>query len=198
MSLSCRWLAVWCLIPSERKCMEPATVDEFETQETPEREVFLVDDLQKATWAMRKARSVIVGLEANAAIAKAEQERIALWLEEVNKPLLQEREFFENHLTAYLRKEREADPDKKSISTPYGKITSRTTQPKWETEDGLTDWLLNHNDSLIRIKYEVDKAELKKAYAVDGVQVIDPKTGEVVPHIQITPSDISYKVEVEL
>ena len=44
---------------------------------------------------MRKARSVIVGLEANAAIAKAEQERIALWLEEVNKPLLQEREFFE-------------------------------------------------------------------------------------------------------
>jgi hypothetical protein len=178
--------------------MEPAAVDEFETQEQPSREAFIVDDLQKATWAMRKARSVIVGLEANAAIAKAEQERITLWLEEVNKPLLQERDFFENHLTTYLRREREADPDKKSISTPYGKITSRTTPPKWETEEGLTDWLMNHNDSLIRVKYEVDKAELKKAYKVEGEQVIDPKTGEVVPYIQITPSNISYKVEVEL
>ena len=91
--------------------MELATIDEFEVEETPQREAFIVDDLNKATWAMRKVRSVIAGLEANVAIAKAEQERIALWLEEVNKPLLQERAFFENHLTAYLRKEREADPD---------------------------------------------------------------------------------------
>ena len=178
--------------------MELATIDEFETQETPEREAFVVDDLSKATWAMRKLRSVVVGLEANAAIAKAEQERIALWLEEANKSLLQERAFFEGHLTAYLRKEREADPDKKSITTPYGKITSRVTQPKWETLDELTDWLMNHNDSLIRIKYEVDKTELKKTYEVAGDKVIDPKTGEVVPFIQIIPSDISYKVEVEL
>ena len=178
--------------------MELATIDEFEVEETPQREAFIVDDLNKATWAMRKVRSVIAGLEANAAIAKAEQERIALWLEEVNKPLLQERAFFENHLTAYLRKEREADPDVKSISTPYGKITSRVTQPKWETEEGLTDWLMTHNDMLIRVKYEVDKTELKKTYEVAGDKAIDPKTGEVVPHIQIIPSDVSFKVEVQL
>lgn len=178
--------------------MDLATIDEFEVQETPEREAFVVDDLQKATWAMRKLRSVVAGIEANVAIAKAEQERIALWLEEANKSLLTERGFFESHLTAYLRKEREADPDKKSITTPYGKITSRVTQAKWETMEELTDWLMNHNDSLIRVKYEVDKAELKKTYEVAGNQVIDPKTGEVVPFIQITPSDISYKVEVEL
>lgn len=178
--------------------MELATIDEFETQETPEKEAFVVDNLTKATWAMRKVRSVVVGLEANAAIAKVEQERIAQWLEEVNKSLLQEREFFENHLTAYLRKERQADPDTKTISTPYGKITSRVTQAKWETEEGLTEWLMAHNDMLIRVKYEVDKAELKKTYAVNGDKVIDSKTGEVIPHIQIIPSDVSYKVEVEL
>jgi hypothetical protein len=51
---------------------------------------------------------------------------------------------------------------------------------------------------LIRIKYEVDKAELKKSYEVAGTNVVDPKTGEVVPFIQITPSDISYKVEVQI
>ena len=178
--------------------MELATIDEFETQETPEREAFVVDDLTKATWAMRKLRSVVAGLEANAAIAKAEIERINLWLEEANKSLIQERAFFEAHLTAYLRKEREADPDTKSITTPYGKITSRTTQPKWDTEEGLVDWLMNHNDTLIRVKYEVDKTELKKSFEIAGTQAIDPKTGEVVPFIQITPSDISYKVEVEL
>jgi hypothetical protein len=178
--------------------MELATIYEFEIQEIPEKEAFVVDDLNKATWAMRKVRSVIVGLEANAEIAKAEKTRIDAWLENANKSLLTEREFWEGHLTFYLRKQRQEDDSVKSISTPYGKITSRVTQPKWETMEELTDWLLNHNDSLVRIKYEVDKAELKKAYAVDGVQVIDPKTGEVVPFIQITPSDISYKVEVEL
>ena len=178
--------------------MELATIDEFETQETPEREAFVVDDLTKATWAMRKLRSVVAGLEANAAIAKAEIERINLWLEEANKSLIQERAFFGAHLTAYLRKEREADPDTKSITTPYGKITSRTTQPKWDTEEGLVDWLMNHNDTLIRVKYEVDKTELKKSFEIAGTQAIDPKTGEVVPFIQITPSDISYKVQVEL
>ena len=179
--------------------MELASIDEFETQETPEiKEAFVVDDLTKATWAMRKLRGVVAGIEANAAIAKAEIERINQWLEEANKSLLNDRAYFEGHLTMYLRKEREANPDTKSISTPYGKITSRVTQPKWETMEELTDWLMNHNDSLIRVKYEVDKTELKKTYEVAGNQVIDPKTGEVVPFIQIIPSDIAYKVEVEL
>ena len=43
--------------------MELATIDEFEVEETPQREAFIVDDLNKATWAMRKVRSVIAGLE---------------------------------------------------------------------------------------------------------------------------------------
>ena len=173
-------------------------IDQFDNEELPQKEAFIVDDLSKATWAMRKLRSVVAGLEANTEIAIAEKARIDFWLMEVNKSLIQEREYFENHLTMYLRKEREKDPETKTISTPYGKITSRVTQAKWEPMEELTDWLLNHKDTLVRIKYEVDKTELKKTYKVDGTQVIDPTTGEVVPFIQIIPSDISYKVEVEL
>lgn len=163
-----------------------------------EQATFTVDNLSKATWAMRKLRSVVAGLEANAEIAKAEKARIDAWLEEANKSLLNEREYWEGHLTTYLRKQRAEDDSVKTITTPYGKITSRATQPKWEVMEELTDWLLNHNDTLIRVKYEVDKTELKKKYEVAGNQVIDPTTGEVVPFIQIIPSDIAYKVEVEL
>lgn len=171
----------------------------YEVEETPiEKEAFVVDDLSKATWAMRQLRGIVVQIEANVAIAEAEKERIERWQESVNKSLLNDRLYFETLLTNYLRMERQEDPDKKTISTPYGKITSRTTQPKWEVEEQLTDWLLNHNDTLIRVKYEVDKAELKKTYDIVGTNAIDPKTGEVVPHISITPSDINYKVEVEL
>lgn len=173
-------------------------LNEFEVEESPDKSSFIVDDLSKATWAMRKLRSVVVGLEANAAIATAEKARIDLWLNDANKSLLPEREFWETHLTSYLRKEREQDDSVKSITTPYGKITSRTTQPKWEMSEELTDWLLNHADTLVRVKYEIDKAEVKKKYEVAGTEVIDPATGEVVPFIEITPSDISYKVEVEL
>lgn len=178
--------------------MEVSTIDEFDIEESPIKETFTVDNFSKATWAMRKLRSVVVGLEANAEIAKAEKERIDAWLEDANKSLLSEREFWENHLTIYLRKQRQEDDSIKTISTPYGKITSRVTQPKWETMEELTDWLLNNNDSLVRVKYEVDKVELKKKYKVDGVQVLDPTTGEVIPFIQIIPSEIAYKVEVEL
>lgn len=173
-------------------------LDEYEVEESPEKEAFVVDDLSKATWAMRKLRSVVAGLEANAEIAIAEKARIDAWLESANKSLLSEREYWEGHLTTYLRKQRQADDSIKTITTPYGKISSRVTQPKWETMEELTDWLLNNNDKLIRIKYEVDKTELKKTYKVDGTNVIDPSTGEVVPFIQIIPSDIAYKVEVEL
>lgn len=174
-------------------------LDEYEVQETPElNEGFVVDNLQLATWAMRKLRSVVAGLEANAEIALAEKARIDTWLENANKSLLTQREFWEGHLTTYLRKQRQEDDSVKTITTPYGKITSRVTQPKWETMEELLDWLMANNDSLVRVKYEVDKTELKKTYSVDGDKVIDPKTGEVVPFIQIIPSDIAYKVEVEL
>lgn len=177
---------------------EAISLDEFEVEERPEKEAFVVDDLNKATWAMRQLRGVVAQLEANAAIAEEEKKRIDAWLEHANKNLLSDRAFFEAHLTAYLRKEREENPTKKSISTPYGKIVSRTSQPKWETQEELVDWLLNNKDTLIRVKYEVDKAELKKTFEADGSKAINPETGEVVPFIHIVPSEITYKVEVEL
>lgn len=178
---------------------EPAiSLDEYEVEEAPQKEAFVVDDLGKATWAMRQLRGIVAQIEANVEIAKAEKERIEAWQESVNKPLLNDRLYFETLLTNYLREERKNDPDKKTISTPYGKITSRTTQPKWDVAEELTDWLLNNNDTLVRVKYEVDKTELKKAYEIAGTQAVNSKTGEVVPFITITPSDISYKVEVEL
>ena len=68
--------------------MELSTIDEFDIEESPAKEAFTVDDLSKATWAMRKLRSVVIGLEANAEIAKAEKARIDAWLEDANKPLL--------------------------------------------------------------------------------------------------------------
>lgn len=174
-------------------------LDEFEIEENPVvKEAFVVDDLNKATWAMRQLRAIVVQIEANVAIAEAEKERIEKWQEAVNKPLLTDRLYFETILTNYLRKEREKDPSKKTISTPYGKVSSRTTQPKWDVEEQLIEWLLNNNDALVRVKYEVDKAELKKTYPTDGTKAVNPTTGEVIPFVTITPSDISYKVEVEL
>lgn len=182
---------------------QPAVnLDSFEVDtETPEintKETFVVDDLGKATWAMRQLRGIVAQIEGNVDIANAEKERIDAWVESVNKPLLNDRAYFEALLTQYLREERKNDPDKKTISTPYGKIISRATQPKWEVLDELTNWLLNNNDQLVRVKYEVDKTELKKAYEINGNQAIDPKTGEVIPFVTIIPSDINYKVEVEL
>jgi len=178
-------------------------LDTFEDHVIPEEgttttEPFIVDSLSKATWAMRRLRGVVAQIEANVEIAKAEQARIEAWQESVNKSLLNDRLYFETILTNYLREERKNDPSKKTVSTPYGKITSRMTQPKWEVAEQLTDWLLNHHDTLVRVKYEVDKSELKKTFPIEGTVAVNPMTGEVIPFITIIPSEVSYKVEVEL
>jgi phage host-nuclease inhibitor protein Gam len=89
---------------------------------------------------------------------------------------------------------RENDP-KAKVSTPYGKISVRKQPAKWNYEDEkVLEWLkLNGKLALVRIKEEVNKAELKKVFK-NGV---DLETGEVIPGIIIEDGYDKITVEVE-
>lgn len=173
-------------------------LDRFADQTPEERERFVVDDDQKASWAMRKLRGIKVHKAANQAIADDEIARINSWLAQANSHLDSDEQYFTGMLMHYARICRERD-DRKSVTLPHGKIGSRIGQPKWNVDnDAFMKWLEANHKDLIRIKTEPNLAEAKKVLEIVGENAIDPATGEVAEGIQIINADITYTVEVDL
>ena len=144
----------------------------------------IITDVNKASWAFREIIEIEKQMQDIEDLAKAELERINNWKKEELKTLEDSKQFFDFNLEQYFREQRELDP-KFKLSTPYGKVTARKQQPKWNYEDDKTiEWLKENDISLIRIKEEVNKAELKKKYKIYGNQVVT-EDGEVVEGIEI-------------
>lgn len=167
----------------------------LETSETQER--FKIDNLEAANWAFRKLAAIERKKKEVQELAQKEIERIKTWEQQEISSLNNSKEFFEGLLTEYFVRERELDP-KFKISTPYGKVTARKQQPKWNyDEDKVINWLLENDKELVRVKYEPDKNEIKKKYKVIGTNVVTDD-GEIVEGITVEerPEKIEIKVEV--
>jgi hypothetical protein len=153
---------------------------------------FKVTDLDSANRCFRKISALNEKIKENQDLASKEKQRIELWEKKENETAKQSIEYFESVLKEYYVKLREQDP-KAKVSTPYGKITSRKA-PKWNYTDetSLLQYLQDNDTSLIRIKEEINKADLKKKYK-DG---INTETGEILPGVEISDEEsISIKTE---
>lgn len=156
---------------------------------------FVVADLNSANWAFRKLAAIEQKRKGIKELADKEIERIRKWQEQEEKGLNNSKEFFEGLLTEYYVRQKEVDP-KFKISTPYGKVSSGKQQPKWNYEDEkVLNWLKKNDVELIRIKEEVNKAELKKKYQIVGNTAVT-EDGEIVEGITIEnrPDSINIKV----
>lgn len=166
------------------------------------RERFKVKDLESANWAFRKLKAIENKKKEIEELAKKEIEpykleisRIEEWKDTELKSFDRSINFFNFLLEEYYREQRKLDP-KFKVSTPYGKVTSRKQQPKWNyEEDRLLKWLKANDLELVRVKEEVDKAELKKKYKVVSGNVVT-EDGEIVEGITIEERDPVVKVEV--
>ena len=156
---------------------------------------FTIENLDSANWAFRKLAAIERKRGEIKELADKEIERIKEWQEQEEKGLNNSKEFFEGLLTEYFIRQKEVDP-KFKISTPYGKVSSRKQQPKWNYDnDKVIEWLKKNNSELIRIKEEPDKREIKKAYKVVGNSVVT-ENGEIVEGITVEdrPDSITVKV----
>lgn len=164
-----------------------------EVSETQER--FKIDNLEAANWVFRKLAAIERKRKEIQELANKEIERIKAWQEREERSLDNSKEFFEGLLTEYFAREREKDP-KFKISTPYGKVSARKQQPKWNYDDEkLVNWLLQNDKELVRTKYEPDKNGIKKKYKVIGTNVVT-EDGEIVEGITVEerPEKIEIKV----
>ena len=148
--------------------------------ETFETERFEINDLEQSNWAFRKIKAQEDKIRELEDLAKKETERIKEWLENETKQYKDSISYFEGLLTSYYVRQREVDP-KFKLSTPYGKVTSRKEQPKFNrNDDEFLEWLKgNELNDFINIKETPNWGEFKKHIEVkDGLVVAN--TGEIV------------------
>lgn len=170
-------------------------IGEYEGDKT-EEEKFKIRDLGGASWALRKIAAYKKKQAEIKEFADAERFRINSWEENENEQIKRGIEYFENLLAQYLMEQRRSDP-KFKISTPYGKVSTRKQQPKWEYDDETVIKYLKSVDMnrLIRIKEELNKVDLKKAVTVEESKAM--LQGIRLPGINITEQPDKIIVEVE-
>ena len=177
-------------------------LDDLDNQ-TERPEHFRIDDDEMAAWAMRKLRRLRKRQSANIDIAQGEVDRIDEWLRTVNKPLEDNATYFEGLLTDYAIRQRFED-DRKTISLPAGKVSTRTVPPKWEVDaEPFLAWARVNAPTLIRIKEEADLKAVKEsvipAFAQGDQHSAVDDNGEVIPGILIRTNDIpSATITVDL
>ena len=155
------------------------------------KEQFEVSDLQAATWCFRKLRAVEEKIEEVTSVATVEIDRITEWLKGEVESLESDKAYFEGLLNEYYVKERAKDR-KFKLSTPYGRVTSRKIKKWTYDEEVVKAYVKDEELPFIRIKEELDKAAIKKAFK-DGVNI---QTGEYIPGITIEEVEsITVKVE---
>lgn len=172
-------------------------------EEGEAKERFKINDLDGANWAFRKLKAILEKENEIKGIMQKEIERIQNWAKDELDKLENSTQFFEGLLTEYFIAEKEKDP-KFKISTPYGKVSSRKQQPKWNYEDEkLIGYLENYKPELIRIKKEVNKNDFKKAVKekdgfilMDDGKVVSNETGELIEGVTVEerPDSINIKV----
>lgn len=159
---------------------------------------FRIEHDAQAAWAMRKARKAAQRIAEVDRIAQAEIDRIQEWaLSERGGP---ERDlgFFETLLTEYALRLREQDPKRKSVVTPYGKVSTTQVGAKVvvDDEESFIAWAEVNLPDAVKTKKTVLVTPIKDAIAtLDGLPVTEQ--GEVIPGISITTPTITAKVTPE-
>lgn len=159
---------------------------------------FRVETPEQAAWAMRKYRGLAQKRARYAALAQAERERIGAWEERVTAAVDSQMEFFAGHLEGYAIRERANGA--KSVEFPDGSLKTRKSGPGFEVDKArFLEWAEDaKREDLLRVTLSPDMTAIKSAVVVDGAQVLDPASGEIVPGLSPVPERVTVKIEPDL
>ena len=160
-----------------------------------ENEGFVVDNDQKADWAIRKLAVIRRKQAENKAIYDAEVIRITEWLSTVNTALDRDALYFEAILTPYALLQR--SEGRKTVTLPHGtlKTTAGQSHIEFKDESKFIEWAKVNDPALLRIKTDVDKSALKVLISEEGVLI--STQGEIIPDVQVVPGQTSVKFITE-
>ncbi len=170
----------------------------FQLPETDLKQRYRITDLESLNWALRKLAALDTKQLDARELAAKEKARIQEWLDRETQAIDESRQFFMMLIEEYAREQRSRDPKWKA-STPYGKVSFRKQQPKWEYDEKKALETIESAglDKFVRVKKELDKVALKGTVEVlkDG-RVVDPESGAVIEGVNVVPQPEALKVEV--
>lgn len=161
---------------------------------------FEITNLESLDWAFRKIFSLKKDEKEKMDFAASEHERISEWLKKELSPIHNDIGFFESLIQKYHAQVLADDPNKKTISTPYGKSKSRKSSeaPEKQDEAKLLDYAIE-NDEEDFIKTSINWGNIKKSLnivEISGELVAVDMNGQIVPGVTVRPEVIKYSVEV--
>jgi glucan-binding YG repeat protein len=181
---------------------------DLESQEEQEsQQVFSVVDLGSAVEAQRrvayfegKKREIDNIIEEQIAPFLQKIEKIKEWGQKAKEEYEQKQATYSMRLEMYLREEVQKQLDagkkpKKTLSLPYGKISLKAQQPKFEkNEEELFQYA--KESGFVRVKEETDWAELKKKCVVAEGKMYD-FNGEQVPGVTVIEQPEKFDMKLE-
>lgn len=185
-----------------------AVLTEIEDQEQEVAfQPYVVTDLESATEASRrvayfvdKQKEIDSIIESQIAPFLAKIEKIKAWGEEAKREFVEKQQYYSGQLEAFMREEvakqvEEGKKPKKTISLPYGKISLKAQQPKFEKDEKALFEYAKEN-GFIRVKEETNWSELKKACVVAGGKMYDTN-GEAIPGITVVELQEKFEMKLE-
>jgi hypothetical protein len=174
---------------------EIETLD-LQAEETKQR--FTVTDIDSLNWCLRKLAALEAQQNQTDELAAAEILRINTWKESEQKRIENSEQFFGELIRSYMEQQRAANPKFKKQATPYGTVSFKKQQPKWNYDDKLLVESLKEigRSDLVRVKEEPDKTALKKVMKVDDGRVVDEETGAILTGVVVVeqPDKLDIKV----
>lgn len=163
-------------------------------------QAFIIDDLDKAGWAMRKLEEARKEVSQAEAYADRERQRIDHWLKKECDSHRQTIAHMEYLLTDYYQRMLAANP-RARLSTPYGQVTKRRQKRyHYGDEDTLMTWLSSHGQAHLvkeKVTHSIDKVAFKKELTVTDDGHVVTADGELVEGVTVT-EDVTYTVSTEV
>jgi hypothetical protein len=148
--------------------------------------------------ALRELGELEARMEANSAFAEAERMKITSWEVGVNEPLQKRAAWLYSLLAKYAVDERNLDPKRKTIDTPYGYLKTLPAQPVWEIDEPVfIKWAEEHNPSLVKVEKKVEKQKLKTFYTPTAGKAVDPVQGIDVDGVKIVDPERPFTVTIK-
>jgi hypothetical protein len=179
-------------------------LDQQEQQEV--QNVFAVIDLETAAEAQRrisyfeeKKAEIDAIIEKQITPFLQKIEKIKEWGEQAKVEFIEKQANYSNYLEMYLRQEvakqlEAGKKPKKTLALPYGKITLKAQQPKFEKNEAELFQYAKEN-GFVRVKEETAWNELKKACVVAGGKMYDTN-GEIIPGVTVIEQPEKFELKL--
>ena len=166
--------------------------------ETSER--FKITDTSSMNWTLRKLKALDKAQNDDLSVYAEEVARLGAWLNKQSEKAQQSKDYLTGLVEQYAREQSKADAEWKGVKSPFGKVTYKTPKDKinYGDENKLVEYLeTNGFLQLIKTVKTPIKDDLKKLFPINGSNLINTETGELIPEISMVKQEPVLKIVLE-